>query len=252
MSMPPRRRERVSRPISVLTLSADEALTAELDQEMSAAGGFGRTETLGDMAAALERLREPPAVDVVVLDRELPGMQGDDLQRISDASTASGIVLHPGRTRSAARPSPVSSAVVRAIHDGFDAEPDRSRFPGSPSPAQARRFVADLCERWSTAPVLDSVQLVATELVTNAQHHGRPPVSLHVDRLADAIRIDVHDASPVTPVLRSAPLLGPAGRGLLVVGAFAATWGTRRVLGGKSVWAVVTTGSEGGVAPPAR
>ncbi|GAB2729884.1 ATP-binding protein [Kitasatospora kifunensis] len=91
----------------------------------------------------------------------------------------------------------------------------------------------------------DSGSVIITELVTNAVKHGtrrgkRVFVRLTVD--AASLRIEVHDASSVAPVLRDIELLDECGRGLNLVRAMSQAWGFGpRTPGiGKIVWAVVT------------
>lgn len=79
--------------------------------------------------------------------------------------------------------------------------------------------------------------LVADELVSNAQQHGLPPrkISLGFTGGRERLRIEVDDASPETPALRTPDDSG--GRGLVLVQQLAAAWGTRHREKGKTVWA---------------
>jgi anti-sigma regulatory factor (Ser/Thr protein kinase) len=89
----------------------------------------------------------------------------------------------------------------------------------------------------------DAGVLVLSELLTNALQHARVPgrqVATRFVRTEDGtVRIEVHDASPVRPEVRSyEDLYASGGRGLGLVGALSERWGVSERAGvGKSVWA---------------
>ncbi|MEU6663797.1 ATP-binding protein [Streptomyces sp. NPDC046821] len=95
----------------------------------------------------------------------------------------------------------------------------------------------------------DDVALIATELVTNAVRHATPATGdpeaparcrLTVERpTPDTVRVTVSDSSPRRPVLAEAGEDDEAGRGLLLIQALSADWGTSDHTAGKSVWALV-------------
>jgi anti-sigma regulatory factor (Ser/Thr protein kinase) len=97
-------------------------------------------------------------------------------------------------------------------------------------------------------PDIDTVELVVSELVTNALRHGdtgdgEPPrLSL---RLVDSeVVVEVCDASPVMPRVVAASEWDEAGHGLQLLDALAAAWGATPVVVdkkqcGKRVWARV-------------
>ncbi|WP_405639515.1 SpoIIE family protein phosphatase [Streptomyces uncialis] len=93
------------------------------------------------------------------------------------------------------------------------------------------------------AGTADTVLLVVTELVTNALLHTTGPVRLDLTLVRDRLRVAVGDASPRSPVKPVAtPWEATGGRGLLMVEAVTAAWGTVPVSGGKQVWAEIVTG----------
>jgi serine/threonine-protein kinase RsbW len=76
-------------------------------------------------------------------------------------------------------------------------------------------------------------RLLATELVTNAFRHGRPPITLTIDEQDDHLRVEVADAGDGRP--RRSPEPGAQGGwGLLLVEATADRWGVAD--GSTSVW----------------
>lgn len=103
---------------------------------------------------------------------------------------------------------------------------------------QARREVRDQLSSWQLTDKLDVVDLVVTELVTNALKHGEPRDSLTLEVAADEqrIRISVIDGSAVRPVARQVEADETSGRGMRIVEALAERWGTEDCDGGKQVW----------------
>lgn len=109
--------------------------------------------------------------------------------------------------------------------------------------ARARRFVRELAVSWGLASGrVDDLELVASELVTNAVTHttGEVFVQLGRDEAGDGdIVLAVRDTSSQPPRPRAAGTDEPTGRGLGVVAALATSWGVEAAphAGGKTVWA---------------
>ncbi len=120
-------------------------------------------------------------------------------------------------------------------------QPVASRIFG-PVPAStpaARRFVHDLLLAWELPGLVDSSELLVSELVTNAIVHTAGEVRLSLRRMnGDRIRIDVEDDSEQIPQPRVAAEDDTAGRGLAIVDLVADRWGVEPgSLGiGKTVW----------------
>jgi two-component sensor histidine kinase len=94
---------------------------------------------------------------------------------------------------------------------------------------------------WGLAQLADDASVVLTELVTNSVQHASGEVVdvwLRSDR--HRLAIMVGDQSREMPVradqLNTEDLFG---RGLTIVGALSAHWGTYRVQTGKIVWAIL-------------
>ncbi|HZD74967.1 MAG TPA: response regulator [Actinomycetota bacterium] len=115
------------------------------------------------------------------------------------------------------------------------------------SAGEARRFVAGTLEPWELGPLVDTVTLLTSELVTNAVVHAGTNVDVVV-RLTGAIaRVEVTDRSELSPTPRHSGLEDDSGRGLALVQALARRWGTsRQPGGGKTVWFEVPRQSEEG------
>lgn len=110
---------------------------------------------------------------------------------------------------------------------------------------EARRFTRMTLQRWELTALLDSMELVASELVTNALRYAVPvgtpgaPVRLSLVRWTSRVVCAVRDPSAVGPVAKDADFVAETGRGLHLVESFSETWGWHPLSGtGKVVWAL--------------
>jgi len=89
--------------------------------------------------------------------------------------------------------------------------------------------------------VVDTVELLTSELVTNAVIHARCAPELLV-RLGDkAVRIEVCDGDANAPTRRPPDVEAASGRGIAIVEELATTWGVEHIPDdGKRVWFEVT------------
>jgi anti-sigma regulatory factor (Ser/Thr protein kinase) len=114
--------------------------------------------------------------------------------------------------------------------------------PALGAPHAARAFVAETLVAWDVrADDVEAVQLVVSELVTNAVLHAAesPTITLELLFTQDAVRVLVSDCGPGEPEGRAHPHLWTAetGRGVRLVEAFTEQWGTKtRGSDGKTVW----------------
>ncbi|QFZ24659.1 protein serine phosphatase [Saccharothrix syringae] len=106
-------------------------------------------------------------------------------------------------------------------------------------PALARAFVAERLEEWELTDVLDAALTVTSELVTNAVKHTEDPGTLRLHHDGGRLTVDVVDRGVDRPRLFEAHPEGEGRRGLHLVNALAARWGTRSTLDGKVVWAEI-------------
>lgn len=112
-------------------------------------------------------------------------------------------------------------------------------LPADPGGARvARRVVAALLNVWDLAGLSDDAQLVVSELVANAYRHasGSGPFELEVIGRSDGVWIAVADGSAIRPVLKELSFDLLTGRGMTLVAAVAADWGSEDRRGGKRVW----------------
>jgi anti-sigma regulatory factor (Ser/Thr protein kinase) len=105
------------------------------------------------------------------------------------------------------------------------------------APRAARRFVDETLRRWECSDALETIELLVSELVTNAVVHARSEPEVAVILHRDVIRVEVTDASPAQPERRSPDVYEPSGRGLGLVEKLAMAWGVDAADGGgKVVW----------------
>ena len=101
----------------------------------------------------------------------------------------------------------------------------------------ARRFVRDLLDG-ADEDTLDTLLLLASELVTNAILHAHTPVELGVcvdgGRALVCVADRMPNSEPLTP--RDHSRDRPGGRGLALVADLSDEWGTTTFTGGKTVW----------------
>jgi len=117
-----------------------------------------------------------------------------------------------------------------------------------PSAVPCARLHARLViQEWGLTALADNVELVVSELITNAVHASRrlglaTPVRLWLLGDAEQVLTIVWDASPSMPIHADVSAEAEGGRGLLLVGAITSQWGTSASpSGGKTVWALITT-----------
>ncbi|MFH0174680.1 MULTISPECIES: SpoIIE family protein phosphatase [Streptomyces] len=178
---------------------------------------------LRDVATGIEQLREklaataqltgpdhPPPLEALcdeVLDMLGPGDRDDDIALL--AARFDGIA-----------PSDVAYWFLE---------------PEDAAPGRARRLARRALSRWGMEDMTDSVELLVSEVVTNAVRYASRPVTLRLLR-TDVLRCEVGDDVPQLPRLRQARATDEGGRGLYLVNRLARRWGATRLSTGKVVW----------------
>ncbi len=107
--------------------------------------------------------------------------------------------------------------------------------PDDTAPGRARRLARRSLARWGMEDLTDSVELLVSEVVTNAVRYATKPVTLRLLR-TDVLRCEVGDDVPQLPRLRQARATDEGGRGLYLVNRLARRWGATRLSTGKVVW----------------
>lgn len=105
------------------------------------------------------------------------------------------------------------------------------------SAGAARRYVRGvLGGHHVNEKVTGIVELLTSEVVTNALLHAREAGELAVYVFPTMIRVEVEDPSSLMPALRQAGVDAVSGRGLTIVDGLARSWGVEPGIHGKRVW----------------
>jgi anti-sigma regulatory factor (Ser/Thr protein kinase) len=125
-------------------------------------------------------------------------------------------------------------------------ETARIALPRSPaSVGAARRFIQARTTAWSFPEAAGSqLELIGSELVTNAVLHARTELTLTLELRDRLVRISVEDRSRAPATLRHYQADALTGRGLGVVAALSERWGVSAAPDGKVVWAEVVAGGD--------
>lgn len=106
----------------------------------------------------------------------------------------------------------------------------------------ARRFSRSVSTVSGIGRIADDVEVLVSELVTNAVRHATIPGSalcLKLLRAGARLRVEVHDRSAAVPRPRPVDLMEETGRGWFLVAVMAERHGTDHTPTGKSVWCEV-------------
>ncbi|WP_422397005.1 SpoIIE family protein phosphatase [Streptomyces gobiensis] len=107
--------------------------------------------------------------------------------------------------------------------------------PRAQTAGQARRLARRALARWGLEELTESVELLVSEVVTNAVRYAERPITLRLLR-THSLRCEVGDDVPQLPRLRQARVTDEGGRGLYLVNRLARRWGATRLSTGKVVW----------------
>ncbi|MDH6127615.1 SpoIIE family protein phosphatase [Kitasatospora sp. GP82] len=128
-------------------------------------------------------------------------------------------------------------ALLVARFDGVDPS-EVATWELSVSDAEVRRartLVHEQLASWQLTALSDTVELLVSELVTNAVRVARDHVQLQLIRV-DKLLVEVSDDNHNLPSLEPAESLDENGRGLHLVSKLSERWGTARKAVGKVVW----------------
>jgi len=206
----------------------------------------------GPQALAIVEAVQP---DLVLLDLAMPGPSGlvilPDLaklapqasivvlsnfprRRVGDLAIARGAVGYVEKRTPPERL--VQEILVAAALTAAASEPIVAELAAdTTSPRQARVLVRDLLGEGADE-LVDTVQLLVTELVTNAVLHASSAPRLEMHLGQRTIRMAVYDADPTLPERREPDVDRPGGRGLHLLDMLATRWGAEAHGDGKVVW----------------
>lgn len=103
--------------------------------------------------------------------------------------------------------------------------------------SRARKFAAEHTSSVGSGDAADVVELLVSELVTNAILHAGTEVTLQLSYDDGVLRVEVRDALPGKGVRRRHfGTAATTGRGLELIEALATEWGVEAGAHGKTVW----------------
>ncbi len=102
--------------------------------------------------------------------------------------------------------------------------------------AAGRRFARQTLTAWQQTGLADTVCLLVSEILTNAVHHARQMIGLHLHYTAREVIAEITDDNPQLPQRTLPAPADESGRGLTLLEALAGTWGARPSSTGKTVW----------------
>lgn len=204
----------------------------------------------------------------VVRDALLKAVAGQPVVVVADVATLSvpddvvlalfpAIARHaaawPGISLVLAQPNPALAAAlartavvryvpvvnsVRTACASVDSAPPRrftENMPAGPGAVlAARALVRAGCEQWKIPEVLDTAELIVSELASNAVRHAGGFLEIGVALRRRYLHLSVRDCSDAPPRVGRGE-----GRGLLLVEAFTVAWGCTALGDGKVVWATL-------------
>ncbi len=216
--------------------------------------GIGPIDEATNAEEALAHLAQE-APDLVVLDLAMPGRSGLDVlpelcarapsasivvvsnfprRRVAETAIRRGAVGYVEKRVAPERmvqeilmAAAITATAKDRISTGFPAEPT--------SPRAARAMVRELLGEHETS-LVETVELLVSELVTNAVVHAASAPRVEADFARDRVRVAVFDDDPTPPRLRDPDGERPGGRGLHLLDGLASRWGTEAAGSGKVVW----------------
>jgi DNA-binding NarL/FixJ family response regulator len=108
--------------------------------------------------------------------------------------------------------------------------------PERSSAAAARHFATAALERWACGELVDTTNLLVSELVGNAVLHAGTDVEIDLRLFPDRIRVEVSDRSPTQVRRRDATDEDTSGRGSELIDLLARAWGLTGRPDGKCIW----------------
>ncbi|MFI8946012.1 SpoIIE family protein phosphatase [Streptomyces sp. NPDC053750] len=124
----------------------------------------------------------------------------------------------------------------------------RTLPPDGKAAGQARAAVREQLVAWGLQDLVDTTELVVSELVGNALRYGNAPGELRLLRY-ERLSVEVSDSGPDLPQIQHADVSDESGRGLQLINMLCRRWGSCRTPDGKVVWAEqdlpVRTGQPG-------
>jgi anti-sigma regulatory factor (Ser/Thr protein kinase) len=110
-------------------------------------------------------------------------------------------------------------------------------LPNEPAAVRiARQAAARQLSEWGLDHLVATVELIVSELVTNAIRYGGGPICLRLIQ-HQVLTCEVSDSNTSHPRPRQPHIIDEQGRGLFLVAQLSRRWGSRSATDGKVVWA---------------
>ena len=219
----------------------------------------GRFTVVGEAVNGLEAIEIVTRLrpDVVVLDIGMPLLGGiETLPRLREVSPETRIVMHSAYPADEMQRPSFEGGAIGYFEKSADVRTFASRLHALVavletvqqvldltyasdlmSPRAARRDLRTALEARLEPDALATVELLTTELVTNAVQHARSTAQVTAAVTPRGLRIAVADAGPGVPSVRyGGPPEAERGRGLALVESLSSAWGIEQSAAGKAVW----------------
>lgn len=235
-------------------IADDDADQRLLLRHLLARAGISEVLEAADGEAAL-RVAVAERPDLVLLDLSMPGRSGVDVlpdlhTQVPEARVVvltnvprrrlGDLVRHRGAVGYVEKSMPAGRLVhevlvAAALADRAAARVSTDLPPATASAGAARRFVRDALGSPDEALLAD-VELLVSELVTNAVLHASSSPRLDVVLDDEQVRVEVYDDDPAMPRMLEPEADASGGRGILLLDRIASRWGAERRGEGKLVW----------------
>lgn len=233
-------------------------MRALLSAALEVTGTFEVVARCGDGTEALDAVRRHQP-DLALLDLGMPNVGGMEvLPDLVAASPRSRVIVVSGFPKGRLAQLTRAQGAVGYVEKGLSAKAmvndivsvagmmeavswalaeSRTHLDRHPrSSAAARRFVEETLRRWECEGLLDTVNLLVSELVTNSIVHADSAADIAVLLKPDSLRIEVTDHGELMPVVEDADDNATSGRGMALVESLSSSWGVVPGPDEKTVW----------------
>lgn len=237
----------------ILVVDDDEDHRLLLRRLLARAGLTDVVEAADGAAGLKAALDHRP--DLILLDLAMPGRSGIDvLPDLHDQAPEARVVVLTNaprrrmaevvRSRGAVGFVEKSVPTDRLVHELMVAaalvrhaaeRASTELAPTAASASAARDFVREALGAPDDALLAD-VELLVSELVTNAVLHASSSPRLDVILSDHQVRVEVYDDDPTMPHMKQADARDTGGRGIFLLDRIASRWGAERHGTGKIVW----------------
>lgn len=120
----------------------------------------------------------------------------------------------------------------------------RTLPPHASSVGEARRLVRSELRETGREDLVETAELVVSELVTNALVHAGTSIEVTARVGDDGLHVEIRDGSPHLPAARHHSMMAGTGRGLRLVQQMVDSWGAYPDADGKVVWFQLAAGDQ--------